>query len=121
MRPGAPGPGAPDAKAKSFGPSLKRLLRSLVPDRLIIGLVVLLVTISVVLNTFGPYILGKATNLVFDGVVGKQLPPGIDKDQAIEALRARGDNTFADMLGAMDVVPGVGVNFHAVGRTLILV
>ncbi|MGK8554735.1 ABC transporter ATP-binding protein [Nocardia gipuzkoensis] len=121
MRPGMPTPGAPDVKAKSFGPSLKRLLRRLAPERVYVGLIVLLVIASVVLNTLGPYILGKATNLVFDGVVGKQLPPGVTKDQAIEALRAKGDDTFADMLSAMDVVPGVGVDFDAVARVLGLV
>ncbi|MGK8521548.1 ABC transporter ATP-binding protein [Nocardia asteroides] len=121
MRPGMPGPGAPGTKAKSFGPSLKRLLRRLAPERVQVGMIVALVIASVVLNTLGPYILGKATNLVFDGVVGKQLPPGVTKDQAIEALRAEGDDTFADMLGAMDVVPGVGVDFGAVGRVLALV
>ncbi|WP_067470875.1 ABC transporter ATP-binding protein [Nocardia amamiensis] len=116
-----PSPGAPDAKAKSFGPSLKRLLRRLAPERVYAGLIVLLVIVSVVLNTLGPYILGKATNLVFDGVVGKQLSPGVTKDQAIEALRAKGDDTLADMLSAMDVVPGVGVDFDAVARVLGLV
>ncbi len=121
MRPGMPSPGAPDAKAKSFGPSLKRLLRRLAPERVYAGLIVLLVIVSVVLNTLGPYILGKATNLVFDGVVGKQLSPGVTKDQAIEALRAKGDDTLADMLSAMDVVPGVGVDFDAVARVLGLV
>ncbi|MGQ4598670.1 ABC transporter transmembrane domain-containing protein [Nocardia sp. R6R-6] len=121
MRPGMPSPGAPGAKAKAFGPSLKRLLHRLAPERVSVGLIVALVIASVVLNTLGPYILGKATNLVFDGVVGEQLPAGISKDQAIEALRAKGDNTFADMLSAMNVVPGVGVDFGAVGRVLALV
>lgn len=121
MRPGMPTPGAPGTKAKSFGPSLKRLLRRLAPERAQVALIVALVIVSVVLNTIGPYILGKATNLVFDGVVGKQLPSGVSKEQAIQALRAKGDDTFADMLSAMNVVPGVGVDFGAVGRVLALV
>ncbi|MFX0573154.1 ABC transporter ATP-binding protein [Nocardia nepalensis] len=121
MRPGAVNPGAPDAKAKSFGPSLKRLLRRLAPERGYVGAIVGLAIVSVVLNTLGPYILGKATNLVFDGVVGRQLPSGITKEEAIQRLRASGNNTFADMLGAMDVTPGVGVDFGAVGRILMLV
>ncbi|NEW42421.1 ABC transporter ATP-binding protein [Nocardia cyriacigeorgica] len=120
MRPGAV-PGAPDSKAKSFGPSLKRLLRRLAPERVSVIAIVTLVIVSVVLNTLGPYILGEATNLVFDGVVGKQLPAGISKDEAIAGLRAQGDNTLADMLSGMDVVPGVGVDFDAVGRVLMLV
>ncbi|MEV4240599.1 MULTISPECIES: ABC transporter ATP-binding protein [unclassified Nocardia] len=121
MRPGAVNPGAPDAKAKSFGPSLQRLLRRLVPERVYVGAIVALAIISVVLNTLGPYILGKATNVVFDGVVGRQLPSGITKEEAIQRLRASGNNTLADMLGAMDVTPGVGVDFGAVGRVLMLV
>ena len=121
MRPGAVNPGAPDAKAKSFGPSLRRLLRRLAPERIYVGVIVALAIVSVVLNTLGPYILGKATNVVFDGVVGRQLPSGITKEEAIERLRAAGNNTFADMLGAMNVTPGVGVDFGAVGRVLMLV
>ncbi|MEV6557192.1 ABC transporter ATP-binding protein [Nocardia sp. NPDC051756] len=123
MRPGMPAPGAPDAKAKSFGPSLKRLLHRLAPEKKFVWLVVLLAITSVVLNTLGPYMLGKATNLVFDGVVGKQLkfPPGTTKEQAVEYLRSKGDNTFADMLSAMNVVPGTGIDFTAVGRVLMLV
>ncbi|WP_433713054.1 ABC transporter ATP-binding protein [Nocardia sp. CA-084685] len=121
MRPGAVNPGAPDAKAKSFGPSLQRLLRRLAPERVYVGVIVALAIVSVVLNTLGPYILGKATNVVFDGVVGRQLPSGITKEEAIQQLRASGNNTLADMLGAMDVIPGVGVDFGAVGRVLMLV
>ncbi|MEV2225164.1 ABC transporter ATP-binding protein [Nocardia vinacea] len=121
MRPGAVNPGAPDAKAKSFVPSLQRLLRRLAPERVYVGVIVALAIISVVLNTLGPYILGKATNVVFDGVVGRRLPSGITKEEAIQRLRAAGNNTLADMLGAMDVTPGVGVDFGAVGRVLMLV
>ncbi|MFC3963950.1 ABC transporter ATP-binding protein [Nocardia jiangsuensis] len=118
-----PVPGAPETKAKSFKPSLKRLLGRLRPHRMQVGLIVTLVTVSVVLNTLGPYILGRATNLIFDGVVGKNLPfpPGTTRDEAIAGVRASGQDTFADMLGAMNAVPGVGVDFDAVGRVLVLV
>ena len=53
-------------------------------------------------------------------MIGRQLPAGLTKEQAIEAARARGDNTFADLLSGMNVVPGRGVDFDAVGRTLLL-
>ncbi|MFE3542260.1 ABC transporter ATP-binding protein [Nocardia sp. NPDC059177] len=121
MRPGAPGPGAPGTKAKSFGPSLKRLLRRLVPERVYVGTIIALVITSVVLNTLGPYLLGKATNLVFDGFVGKQLEPGLTKEQTVELLREQGENTRADMLSAMNVIPGTGIDFDAVGRVLMVV
>ncbi|MEU7139323.1 ABC transporter ATP-binding protein [Nocardia sp. NPDC046473] len=124
MRPGMPAPGAPDAKAKSFGPSLKRLLHRLAPEKKLVWLVMLLAITSVVLNTLGPYMLGKATNLVFNGFVGKhqlKFPPGTTKDQAVDFLRTHGNNTFADMVSAMDVTPGVGIDFTAVGQVLMLV
>ncbi|WP_084505199.1 ABC transporter ATP-binding protein [Nocardia harenae] len=116
-------PGAPETKPKSFKSSLKRLLGRLGPHRVLVGTIVTLVILSVVLNTLGPYILGRATNLIFDGVVGKNLPfpPGTTRDEAIAAVRASGQGTFADMLGAMNAVPGVGVDFEAVGRVLMLV
>ncbi|MGV9674588.1 ABC transporter ATP-binding protein [Nocardia sp. NPDC003482] len=120
MRPGMP-PGAPDAKAKSFGPSLKRLLARLAPEKAYLVAIFVLATTSVVLTVLGPQILGKATNIIFDGVVGKQLPAGLSKEQAIAALRAQGQDRLADMLGGMHVIPGVGVDFSAVGRVLVLV
>ncbi|CAM2984591.1 ABC transporter ATP-binding protein [Skermania piniformis] len=121
MRPGAINPGAPGQKAKSFKPTLSRLLGRLAPERpAIIGLLSLAV-LSVVLNVLGPHILGQATNLIFDGVVGRQLPAGVDKAEAIEQLRAEGQDRLADMLSGMAVIPGVGVDFDAVGRVLTIV
>ena len=59
----------------------------------------------------GPRILGHATDLLFNGVIGRELPAGLTKEQAIAAARARGDDTFADLLSGMNVVPGRGVDF----------
>jgi ATP-binding cassette subfamily B protein len=53
-------------------------------------------------------------------VIGRQLPTGITRSQAIAEARGRGDDNFADLLSGMDVVPGQGVDFAAVGRTLLL-
>ncbi len=58
MRPGMASPGAPGSRAKSFGPSLKRLLRRLAPDRVLVAVILLLAMVAVVLNTLGPQILG---------------------------------------------------------------
>ncbi|MQY26856.1 putative ABC transporter ATP-binding protein [Nocardia sp. RB56] len=121
MRPGMPGPGAPGTKAKSFGPSLRRLAVRLAPEKVYLAIIFVLATTAVVLNTLGPQILGRATNLIFDGVIGKQLPAGLTKDQAIAGLRDQGQNRLADMLRGMDVIPGAGIDFGAVGRVLALV
>src|SRR5690606_33875002 len=48
-----------------------------------------------------------------------RLPEGLTKDEAVESLRAAGDDQVADMVSAMDVVPGQGVDFHAVGMVLL--
>ncbi|NED68760.1 ABC transporter ATP-binding protein, partial [Streptomyces sp. SID10244] len=55
------------------------------------------------------------------GVIGATLPAGLTKDQAIAGMRESGQNTFADMVSSMDVTPGVGVDFSAVGRVLMIV
>ncbi len=67
-----------------------------------------------------PRILGHATDLLFNGVIGRGLPAGITKQQAVAAARHHGDNAFADLLSGMNVVPGRGVDFAAVARTLFL-
>ncbi len=76
---------------------------------------------SVALAVVGPKILGRATDLIFAGLFGKNMPPGITKEQAVAAARARGETRIADMLAEMDhLVPGQGVDFTAVGQVLLL-
>ena len=113
--------GMPVEKSKDFGPSAKRLLGLLRPERAPLAGVLALAVASVSLTAIGPKILGWATDLIFAGVIGRQLPEGLTKSEVVEGLRARGDDTFADMVAAMDVVPGQGVDFAAVGRVLLLV
>jgi ATP-binding cassette subfamily B protein len=103
-----------------FGPSARRLVRRMGPDRLKAFGVVLLAVVSVALTVAGPRILGEATDLVFAGFVGRSLPAGATQQQAAEQLRAQGEGTFADMVAAMDhLVPGQGVDFDAVGLVLL--
>ena len=68
----------------------------------------------------GPKILGWATDVIFTGVIGKQLPAGATKEQAVAMLRAQGDDTFADMVQRLDVVPGAGIDFSLLGEILLL-
>ena len=51
-------------------------------------------------------------DVIFAGVVGKQLPAGATKEQFIAGLRSQGQDNFADMLAKMDVVPGAGIDFQ---------
>jgi ATP-binding cassette, subfamily B, multidrug efflux pump len=85
------------------------------------ALIVVLGVVGVSLSVAGPKILGHATDLIFAGVLGRRLPAGLTKDQAIEQARDRGDGSLADLLRGMDVIPGHGVDFTALGRILLLV
>jgi ATP-binding cassette subfamily B multidrug efflux pump len=115
------GMGQPVEKSLNFGPSAKRLFGRLHPERLGVYLVFVLAICSVTLSVLGPKILGKATDYIFSGIVGKQLPLGITKGQAINAARARGQNSFADLISGMNLIPGRGIDFGALGRVLITV
>ncbi len=107
-------------RSRDFKGSAIRLVKRLTPQRGLTSLVILLGVAGIAIGVIGPRILGHATDLLFNGVIGRQLPAGLTKEQAIAAARARGDNTFADLLSGMNVVPGRGVDFDAVGRTLLL-
>ena len=129
-RPGGPlGGGAPmgmgmgvsDAKAQDFRGSIARFSTRLRPERWLIVLVLVLASTSVFLAVLGPKLLGNATNIIFDGVVGKQIPAGLTQDQAVAALEASGSTDQAQMLAAMTVTPGQGVDFTALAQVLALV
>ena len=119
---GPMGGGMVGQKASTFGPSAKRLVGQLRPQRLKVFLVLLLAVVSVALMSIGPRILGRATDLIFAGVLGRNIPEGVTQEQAAEALRAQGDVRQADLIANTDnLVPGQGVDFAAVGDVLMLV
>ena len=96
-------------KAMDFGPSAKRLVARLRPDRLAATFVVVLTVASVILMAVGPRFLGRATDLVFTGFIGRQFAPGTAERDLPQAVQGQ------------DVVPGQGVDFGAVGNVLLLV
>ncbi len=114
------GGGMVGQKAMSFGPSARRLLRRMRPERTKAIVTVLLAVGSVALASVGPKILGHATDLIFSGVIGRRFPAGMTKAEAVAGLRARGEGKVADMLASMHVVPGRGVDFTAVGHVLLI-
>jgi ATP-binding cassette subfamily B multidrug efflux pump len=123
MGPGRGGPFAgmniPAEKASNFSASARRLLGTLRPERLWLVLVLMFAVVSVALSVIGPRLLGEGTNLIFAGVVSKQLPAGVSKADIIAGLRASGDDSKADMLGAMTLTPGVGIDFAALSSVLL--
>ncbi|WP_137121887.1 ABC transporter ATP-binding protein [Segeticoccus rhizosphaerae] len=119
--------GMPAEKSMNFGPSAKRLIRQLRPERARVIAVLVLAVVSVGLSVLGPKILGRATDVIFAGFIGSRIPQGITVDQAIAAARAQGESNFADMLASMransdvTLAPGLGIDFAALGRVLLLV
>jgi len=121
-----PGPmafmgGRSTEKSLDFKNSGLRLLRMMRPERALIVLGLLVGALSVGLSVLGPKVLGHATDLIFDGVLSRQIPTGVTKAQFIARLRAEGHGNQADLLNAMNLVPGAGIDFDAVGRVLGLV
>jgi ATP-binding cassette, subfamily B, fatty acid transporter len=110
----------PGERSHDFTGSAVRLVKRLAPQRRTAVAVITLGIGGTAIGVVIPRILGHATDLLFNGVIGRQLPAGITKDQAVAAARARGNNAFADLLSGMNVVPGQGVNFDAVANTLAL-
>ncbi|MEO9323160.1 ABC transporter ATP-binding protein [Nocardioides sp. C4-1] len=106
---GPMGGGMVGQKAMTFGPSAKRLLARLAPDRWAAALVALLTVGSVALMSVGPRFLGHATDLVFNGFIGRQFAPGTPDADLPDAVQGQG------------VVPGEGVDFGAVGEVLLWV
>jgi ATP-binding cassette, subfamily B, multidrug efflux pump len=117
---GPPG-GIPGDKSMNFGPSAKRLLRRLGPHRLQVLGVILLAVGSVTLAVLGPKILGRATDLIFAGAIGRGLPAGSTKEQVIEQARAAGNNRLADLLTGIDLIPGQDIDFGALRTVLLIV
>ncbi len=109
---------APTERSRDFSGSAIRLVKRLSPQRRLAAAVIILGISGTVIGVIVPRILGRATDLLFDGMIGRQLPAGITKEQAVALVRQRGDNTFAELLSRMNVVPGRGVDFGAVASTL---
>ena len=107
-------------KAEAFGPSARRLVGQLRPHRLLVFLALAMGVAAVALSAVGPRVLGRATDLIFSGVIGAQMPAGITREQAVEGARAAGNARVAEMLAALDFVPGQGVDFEALARVLLL-
>ena len=117
---GRPGLGQPPERSKDLRGTVLRLLARLRPERVRLVIVLVFGVTSVALLVTGPKILGAATNVLFDGVVGKQLPAGVTKEQAVALLRAHGQGQLADMISGMNVTPGTGVDITQLGRILAL-
>jgi ATP-binding cassette, subfamily B, multidrug efflux pump len=110
----------PVEKSLNFLPSLRRLLGHLAPEWMILTLVVLLAVVGIAMNVLGPKILGMATDVIFTGILGESLQSGATKEQVVAELRAQGNNTFADMVERLNIVPGQGIDFMLLAELLLV-
>ncbi|MGB7981249.1 MAG: ABC transporter ATP-binding protein [Candidatus Nanopelagicales bacterium] len=108
-------------KSTDFAGTVRRLTERLRPQAAWIAAVITMTVGSVILAVVGPKLLGNATTLVFEGFISSQLPAGVPVSDVIADLVAQGQDDQAAMLGAMDIVPGSGVDFTSLGRLLTLV
>lgn len=120
-----PGGGVPTEKPAQFWPSAKRLVGRLAPHKIKLIVIFILTAASIVFSVLGPKLLGRGTNIIFDGFIGtrlgKQFPAGTTRQEAIESLRGAGQNDFADLLTGMNAIPGEGIDFGALGTVLLIV
>jgi ATP-binding cassette subfamily B multidrug efflux pump len=112
------GGGVPPQKSKNLRATLRRLLERLRPERTKLALAFGLGVTSVAFMVSGPEILGNATNVLFNGLIGAHLKPGTTKAQAIAMLRREGHSQIASMIAGMKLTPGVGVNIDDLGLVL---
>ena len=115
-----PGPrdGKPAEKAKDFKGTWRRLLKVLAPERARVILVVVLTVVSVVLNVLAPKVLARATDIIFAGVISSRLaaaglPLGASGSALERLLVEAGEQDYAAMVPAYDVVVGQGMDTPA--------
>ncbi|OJF16281.1 ABC transporter ATP-binding protein [Couchioplanes caeruleus] len=97
-----------------------QVLALLRPYRSRVILMSLFGLVGVALNSVGPLLLGRATDLIFAGALSRGLPTGISRDQLIAQYRQQGQDTLADVLTTVHLVPGGGLDLPAIGRVLAL-
>jgi ATP-binding cassette subfamily B protein len=110
--------GGPPQSSKNVGRTLRQLMGRLRPDWRRITLAAVLASSGIAFVVVAPWIIGNATNLIFNGLIGKRLPAGMTKAQAIVFLRAHGQGQVAQMLSGMKVTPGRGIDFTQLGWSL---
>jgi ATP-binding cassette subfamily B multidrug efflux pump len=108
----------PPAKPNDFRGSARRLVGYLRRQVALVWGIGALAVVAVSLSVVGPKILGHATDIVFTGFIASRLPAGETKAQAVAALRQQGDDKVAALVQALDLHPGRGIDYSALGRVL---
>lgn len=111
----------PVRKARAFWPSFWKMIGLIKQYWVRLIIITVVGAGSVVLSVVAPKILGRATDILFSGYISKQIPEGTTTAQAVEALKAMGQQDMAAMVEKMNVVPGAGVDFGALANIILIV
>jgi len=116
---GRRGGATPVEKPKNFWGSLKRLLGYLRPQLVPILFVISFAVLATVFMITAPKLMGNATNVLFEGIISKNMPENTTKEEAIQMLKLSGNDQIAEMIGPMNIVPGQGVNYNRLIQILL--
>lgn len=118
------GPGmggmVPGEKPKNFFKSFRRLLGFLKPQMFFLMIVIIFAILGTTFMVLAPRIMGNATNVLFEGIVSKNMPEEMTKNQVIDMLKMTGQDQIAEMVGPMNITPGQGVDFNKLLTILIV-
>ena len=78
--------GVPAEKSKNFGVTARRLARRMGRESLLVVVILIMAVASVALIVSGPRILGRGTDIVFDGLMGRNGATEIDFDRLHRTL-----------------------------------
>lgn len=110
----------PIEKSKNFSKALKRLFALLKPQLFFLILIIVFAILSTIFMVISPRVLGSATNVIFEGVIGKEMQEGTTKEDAIKMLKESGQDQIAEMIGPMNITPGKGVDFNKLLSILLI-
>ncbi|PNR98549.1 ABC transporter ATP-binding protein [Petrotoga olearia] len=116
---GRRGGATPVEKPKNFWGSLKRLLGYLRPQLVPILFVISFAVLATIFMITAPKLMGNATNVLFEGIISKNMPENTTKEEAIQMLKLSGNDQIAEMIGPMNIVPGQGVNYNRLIQILL--
>lgn len=97
---------------KAAAAHLRRLVR---PHRWRLVGAAVLALVAMLASLATPALLGVATNVIFTGVLGKLLGEGRTREEALDQLRAGGNDAYAALVEHAKAVPGVGINYGLLG------
>jgi ATP-binding cassette subfamily B protein len=109
---------APPQKAKHFKQSGLRLIARLSPERNGVIAVIALALSSVMLGLPGPWIIGQATNVIFEGFFGPRLEAAWQ--HSIVAARAASNHGAAELMTRLDLHFAHGISFADLRLWLVL-